>query len=969
MAKANGLDAASGGTNTLMPCIFALAKHGKEPVDKWSVRTVKSLFEFQCHSESSTADISKSVRVEHGFTMREIESLDILNNIPNLLSFTFPGKETSGLYLSPKICSYPVDDWQVGHISLFDALDETLHVHCIICFGQNNYFVAFRNLETKQANTRKSIGSPKPKVWLFDGDAQHETNLTSHKDEKEMRTYIYDLLKKHNQSSQQNVQIRMCGHRVSLRYLVKKGTVVGQPLPSFPVPRFKTEPLLVIVMETLVNKKCTMVDVKSTEFHSVLTAEEKLQATQRLKAMRQNYNKNPFEFPKMNKIATLPAPITRPAHITKRSPSVQNTSQNKASVANVASTAVKKELTQTAATEEHKANTQFATSDANKKGQARSSVTNASKQGQNQTVTKNKGMVQTAVTDASKKAQYQTVASSANSMNKKAQNETSTYDTSKKGPKQTTKSVALKDKNVTGMSEVVYTQKGKIPAIKSDTKTSNTTAVKPEPTVAKSKEISMPIVLVENIAVKGSSPQKSTETMSPVITEVKSLAKSKISDRNRKLPSPQPPGESTRVTRSMRRSLQPQENKEVEAVKESESMQRRSLDVTRIQAERKSLPDKSKSKLVDAAYTTTSDDNGKSDTSDTDDDEKSHKVAKESSQAQQQTSELVCSQSTTISTDNSKSDTSDNEDDEDSQKLVKESSQEQQRTPERMSVDVPAPVVNNNKDNDDNNTSDSNQEADLSTFDQTAARGILSYFTPIGTSTKEIVASTAESSSGTNDLAPSPENVVSVAEPAPSVVSSESSKVTVVEATSDNAQVQETSESMETDAATENVSTAEPAPSVISSESSQVTVVEATSVNSQVQETSESMETDAVTSTTKDDHNNEMAAESSTADWPQLTSPTPPPPQAAPIMVTPTPLTMTTTTATDVEIRDEDKPDEIPHDQVNEASIIDIFPETEVEDTAPMTDGASNADETSSQENITTDDDDEVNREGKVCSF
>ena len=543
MAKANGLDAGNNGVNTLMPCIFALAKHGRDPVDKWSGRTVKSFFEFKCHSETFT-DKAKGVGVEHGFTGREIESLDILNNIPNLLAFTFPGKEkeTTGLYLSPKICSYPVDDWQVGHIALFDALDDALHSHCIICFGQRNYFVAFRNQETKQTNTRKSIGTSRPKVWLFDGDPQHETNLTSHKDEKEMRIYIYDLLKKHNQISQQNVQVRMCGHRISLRYLMKKGAVVGQPLPSFPVPRFKTEPLLVIVMDTLVNKKCTMVDVKSTEFHSVVTAEEKLQATQKLKAMRQA--KNPYDLPKVNQLITLPASV-RPAPIITKSTKIPNVPQSKASVAN--------------------------------------------KKGQTQTITN----------EAIRKGQIPTVTGRVH--NKKAQNQVNTNDVNMKEQKQTGKMISQRDKDAASTLGASSAEKGKAAINKLGAKTSNTTAVKSKPTGLNPKESQMSVVLIENISAvtassispNSSSTAGNNDTMSLVISDVKSLAKSKETDRSRKSPSPQAT-ENARVTRSMRRSLQPSENNEVRAVKESAAVQRRSLNVTNNQIEKKILPDRNK---------------------------------------------------------------------------------------------------------------------------------------------------------------------------------------------------------------------------------------------------------------------------------------------------------------------------------------------------------------------------------------
>ena len=515
MAKANGLDADNHSVNTLKPCIFALAKHGMDPVDKWSTKTIKSLFELKCQTEAT--DKSKSVQVENGFTGRDIESLDILQNIPNLLSFVFPGKEMTGLYLSPKTCSYPVDDWQVGHISLFDALDDALHCHCIICFGQNNYFVAFRSQESKQTNTRKSLSSAKPKVWLFDGDIQHEAHLTSHIDEKAMRTYITELLKKHNQSSQQNVQIRMCGHKVSLRYQMKKGVLHGHPLPSFPVPRFKTEPLLVIVVETLVNKKCTMVDVKSTQCHSIISAEEKLQANHKLKAMQKG-NKIPYQVysPRINQIASLPAPIrtlTSTRTTTTKYPSVLTVSQGKVSLSSNSSKSEQSEIVEIQADKKVR-NQSLAKDTASKKkdNQIAASTTEATKKAQNQTASQKegnrKGQIQSSVSDT---------------VTKKAQNQTASNTMRGQKEKDATAKVSNMQRGVgTGLS----TDKGankKAVSLKTNAATVVGTGSKSRPTGIKDNSI-MPVVLVENIA-KAASPEKRKDIMSLIITDVKSLAK------------------------------------------------------------------------------------------------------------------------------------------------------------------------------------------------------------------------------------------------------------------------------------------------------------------------------------------------------------------------------------------------------------------------------------------------------------
>ena len=580
MAKANGLDADNNSVNTLMPCIFALAKHGMDPVDKWSTKTIKSLFEFKCQTETVT-DKSKSVQVEHGFTGREIESLDILVNIPNLLSFVFPGKEMTGLYLSPKTCSYPIDDWQVGHISLFDALDEALHCHCIICFGQNNYFVAFKNQENKQTNTRKSLSNAKPKVWLFDGDVQHEAHLTGHKDEKAMRTYIIELLKKHNQSSQQNVQIRMCGHNVSLRYQMKKGVVQGLPMPSFPVPRFKTEPLLVIVMETLVNKKCTMDDVRSTQFHSIISAEEKLEATQKLKALQKG-NKNPYQMysPRISQLATLPAPVTSLTTTTKY-PSVLTVSQGKVSLSSDTNKSAQSQMVESKADKKvHNKSLRKDTTSKKKTNQITASTTEAAKKVQNQTASQKDG-------------------------NKKEQSRTSVSDTAaKKAQNHTASNTMLSQKDKDATAEVSNMQRiagGGVSADKGANKkdvsskgnAATGTAIGSKSRATGIKDCSrMPVVLVDDI-VKAASPENKKDMMSLIITDVKSLAKTaKAShsgaEKRKRSPSPESqPEPSTRLTRSMRRSLPPRENNEGKTMKASATRkQRRSLNIAKSQSEK-----------------------------------------------------------------------------------------------------------------------------------------------------------------------------------------------------------------------------------------------------------------------------------------------------------------------------------------------------------------------------------------------
>ena len=611
MAKANGLDADNRSVNTLKPCIFALAKHGMDPVDKWSTKTIKSLFELKCQTEAVT-DKSKNVQVENGFTGRDIESLDILQNIPNLLSFVFPGKEMTGLYLSPKTCSYPVDDWQVGHISLFDALDDALHCHCIICFGQNNYFVAFRSQESQQTNTRKSLSSAKPKVWLFDGDIQHEAHLTSHIDEKAMRTYITELLKKHNQSSQQNVQIRMCAHKVSLRYQMKKGVLHGHPSPSFPVPRFKTEPLLVIVVETLVNKKCTMVDVKSTQFHSVISAEEKLQANHKLKAMQKG-NKIPYQVysPRINQIATLPAPIRamtspRTTTTTTKYPSVLTVSQGKVSLSSDSSKSAQSQIPEIQA-DKKVHNQPFANDTTLKKkdNQITASIAEAAKKAQDETASQKEG---------NKKGQIQTSVS--NTVTKKAQNQTASNTMEGQKDKDATAEVSNMQRGaVMGLS----TDKGankKAVSLKTNAATIGGIGSKSRPTGIKDCSI-MPVVLVENIA-KAASPENKKDMISLIITDVKSLAKNaKVShsgpEKRKRSHSPESqPEANTRLTRSMRRSLQPSENSETKA--STTTKPRRSLNVTKTQSEkgRKShLGNNNKSK-IEKNYSASSNDSVKS---------------------------------------------------------------------------------------------------------------------------------------------------------------------------------------------------------------------------------------------------------------------------------------------------------------------------------------------------------------------
>ena len=580
MAKANGLDADNNSVNTLMPCIFALAKHGIDPVDKWSTKTVKSLFEFKCQTETVT-DKSKSVQVEHGFTGREVEALDILQNIPNLLSFFFPGKPMTGLYLSPKTCSYPIDDWQVGHISLFDALDDALHCHCIICFGQNNYFVAFKSQESKQTNTRKSLSSAKPKVWLFDGDVQHEAHLTSHQNEKEMRTYITELLKKHNQSSQQNVQIRMCGHYVSLRYQMKKGVVQGLPMPSFPLPRFKTEPLLVIVTETLVNKKYTMVDVWNTQFHSIISAKEKLEATQKLKALQKG-NKNPYQMysPRISQLATLPAPI-RSLSTTTKYPSVLTVSQGKVSLSIDRSKSAQSQILESKADKKvHNQSLWKDTASKKKSNQITASATEAAKKVQDQTASQK---------DGNKKGQSRTGVD--DTATKKAQNHTASNTMRGHKGKDATAEVSHLQRGVGGG---VSADKGASKkAVYSKANAATVTGIGSKSRATGIKDCSiMPVVLVENIA-KAASPENKKDIMSLIITDVKSPAKTaKAShsgaEKRKRSPSPESqPEASTRLTRSMRRSLPPQENNEVKTMKSSATRkQRRSLNVIKSQSEK-----------------------------------------------------------------------------------------------------------------------------------------------------------------------------------------------------------------------------------------------------------------------------------------------------------------------------------------------------------------------------------------------
>ena len=218
--------------------------------------------------------------------------------------------------------------------------------------------------------------------------------------------------------------------------------------------------------------------------------------------------------------------------------------------------------------------------------------------GKDATSKKKSNQITASTTEAAKKAQDQTG-------NKKGQSRTGADDTARKKAQNHNASNTIRGhKDKDGTAEVCNMQRGVGGGVSAD-KGANKKAVyskgnaatvtgigsKSRATGIKNCSI-MPVVLVENIA-KAASPENKKDIMSLIKSDVKSLAKTaKAShsgaEKRKRSPSPESQSEaSTRLTRSMRRSLPPRENNEVKTMKASATRkQRRSLNVTKSQSEK-----------------------------------------------------------------------------------------------------------------------------------------------------------------------------------------------------------------------------------------------------------------------------------------------------------------------------------------------------------------------------------------------